>query len=133
MHFPPPVVVGLTLCRDYLRDQATGLAFLVRVFSGHAVESFPAVSEPFCVMALLTSSHGEYRTELVVTFFGETESYEYARLKGRVRFPDPLLLVECIHRLNQFPFHEPGVFTLLIDDEWAAQKSLRVYSRESPS
>ena len=132
MSAPPPVVVGLAICRDVIRDAATANLSVIRSFSGHAFDSFQAIAEPFCVLTTLTDGKGECETELVVTFFGDGESYEYARLPGRVRFPDPLQLVECVYRLDAFPLAEPGVylFTLLLNGQGAAQKSLRVYMRE---
>lgn len=128
----PPVVVGLTICRDFLRDKDSGNYSIIRSFSGHPIESFPGTSEPFCVVAILTDSIGEVTTDLVVTRFGDEEIAQYARARARVNFTDPLRLVECLFRFDQFPFPGPGVylFTLLVEGEWAGQRSLRVYPRE---
>ncbi|MDB5305914.1 MAG: hypothetical protein JWO38_116 [Gemmataceae bacterium] len=84
------------------------------------------------MFAVLTDGAGESNAELVVTWFGDEEIVEYARIRGRVRFSDPLHLVECVFRFRQFPFPGPGayLFTLLLDEEWAAQRALRVYRRE---
>jgi hypothetical protein len=132
MSTPPPVVVALAICRDVIRESATGNYSDIRSFSGQAVGSFPGTTEPFCILASLTDGRGVCRSELVVTYFGATESFEYARLPGQIQFPDPLQLVECVYRFDKFPVSFPGVylFTLLLNGRWAAQKSLRVYLRE---
>jgi hypothetical protein len=125
-------VVGLTICRDFIRDAASGNYSVIRSFTGHPVKSFPGTGEPFCVFAILTDGRDEVEAELAITWFGDEDVFEYARLRGRVRFPDPLQLVECVFRFNQFPFPGPGVylFALHLNGEWAAQRSLRVYARE---
>ena len=128
----PPTVVGLTVCRDFLREPASGNYSVIRSFTGYPLDSFPGTGEPFRVFAILTSGHGEADAELVVTWFGDEEVAEYARVRGRVPFPDPIRLVECVFRFDSFPFPGPGIylFTLLLDGEWAAQRSIRVYLSE---
>src|SRR5687767_3556499 len=100
----PPVVVGLTICRDFLRDPTSGNYTVIRSFTGMPVDSFPGSGEPFCVFAILTDGAGEAEVELVVTWFGADGVVEYARARGRVRFPDRVRLVECVFRFNRFPF-----------------------------
>jgi hypothetical protein len=128
----PPVVVGLTICRDFLRDPVSGNYSVIRSFTGHPVDSFPGASEPFCVFAILADGSGEVDAELVITWFGEQGIVEYARTRGRIRFPDPVQLVECVFRFNRLSFPGPGgyLFGLYLDGEWAAQRALRVYTRE---
>ena len=129
----PPVVVGLTVCRDFLRDPASGNYSVIRSFTGHPVPSFPGAGDPFCVFAILTDAVGEVGAELVVTWFGDEGIVEYARAPVRVRCPDRLQLVECVFRFNRFPFPGPGVylFGLYLGGEWAAQRALRVYAPEA--
>ncbi len=129
----PPIVVGLTICRDFLRDSASGNYSVIRSFTGHPIDSFPGSGEPFCVFAILTEGAGEVEAELIATWFGDEGIVEYARARVRVRFPDPLQLVECLFRFNRFSFPGPGVyqFGLYLDGEWAAQRGLRVYEREA--
>lgn len=131
----PPVIVGLTICRDFLRDPVSGNYSVIRSFTGHPIRSFPGTGEPFCVFAILTDGSGEVDAELVVTWFGEEGIVEYARTHQRIRFPDPMQLVECVFRFNRFPFPGPGVYTfgLYLEGEWAAQRSLRVYTQEAAS
>ena len=85
----PPVVVGLTICRDFLRDPESGNYSVIRSFTGHPIDSFPGFGEPFCAFAVLTDGTDETDAELVITWFAEKEIVEYARLRGRVSFPDP--------------------------------------------
>jgi hypothetical protein len=130
-----PVVVGLTICRDFIRDQASSNYSVIRSFTGQPLDSFPGTVEPFCVFAILTDGIGEIEAELVISWFGEEELVQYARVRGRINFPDPLQLVECVFRFQQFPFPGPGIylFSLFLGGEWAAQKSVRIYRRENHS
>lgn len=131
----PPVVVGLTICRDFLREPVSGNYSVIRSFTGQPIQEFPGTGDPFTVFAVLTDAVGEADLELVVSWFGEKEFGEYAKLRGKVRFPDRLQLVECAFRMLQFPFPGPGVylFTLRLDGEWIAQRTLRVYTKgEAP-
>lgn len=128
----PPVVVGLTICRDFLRDPTSGNYSVIRSFSGMPVGTFPGAGEPFCVFAILTDGEGNVEGELVVTWFGDEGILEYARVPVRVRFPDRLRLVECVFRFDRFPFPGPGVFLfgLYLGGEWSAQRALRIYTHE---
>ena len=81
MPIPPPLVVVLTICRDFIRDQDSGNYSVIRSFTGHPIDSFPGTGEPFCVSAVLTDGRGVTGTELVITWFGE-EIFEFARFEG---------------------------------------------------
>jgi hypothetical protein len=105
MTYPLPVVVGLILCRDFIRDQTSGNYSVIRSFTGQPIDSFPGTGEPFCVFAMLTDGIGDF--ELVISWFGDDEFMEYARARGRINFTDPLQLVECVFRFQQFPFRGP--------------------------
>jgi hypothetical protein len=110
MTSPLPVVVGLTLCRDFIRDPASGNFSVIRSFTGQPIDSFPGTGEPFCIFAILTGGIDEVEAELVITWFGEEEIVEYARVLGQISFPDPLQLVECVFRFHQFPFPGPCIY-----------------------
>lgn len=127
----PPVIVGLTICRDFLRDPASGNYSVIRSFTGQPIETFPGSGEPFTVFGILTDAVGEAAVELLVNWFGAETIGEYAKSSGRVRFPDKLRLVECKFSFNHFPFPGPGeyLFTLMLDGIWMAQRSLRVYEK----
>ena len=127
----PPVVVGLTICRDFLRDPASGNYSVIRSFTGLPIEAFPGSGEPFCVFGIFTDAVGEAEAELVIDWFSDESVGEYAKSRGRVRFPDKLRLVECKFNFHHFPFPGPGefLFTLYLDGVWMAQRSLRVYAK----
>ena len=123
-----PVVLGLTLCEDVVVDPATGNVSLIRSFTGLPVDNFPAVARPFCAFAALSDGEGEVDAELLVnTLEGEgTEAYQVSH---RLRFTDRLQIVYYVRRFSRCPLPIAGVylFTLNLNGEWAAQRTLRVY------
>ena len=74
----PPVVIGMTICRDVLREPS-GNYSIIRSFTRQPVDEFPGIGEPFSAFVVLTDAVGEAEAKLVVTWFGESEIGEYAR------------------------------------------------------
>ena len=129
----PPVVLGLTLCEDVVADHETGNVSVIRAFTGFGLETFPSAVPPFCAFAALTAGEGDatFRLE-VVWYLGPLEPEVVHELHGKLHFQDPLKTVNWIVRLSRCRFPEEGryVFTLWIDDEWMAQRVLRVHSKD---
>lgn len=126
-----PAVVGLTVCRDVSRD-VSGDVTLFRSFTGMGVASFPASVTPFCVVVSLTDGEGTGQLELHVTKLDEP-LVEATRVSLSLTFPNRLQLVECVIRVTRCEFPSPRLYmvTLFLDDEWLAQKSIRVYALET--
>lgn len=126
----PPVVVGLTLCRDVRVDPTSLDTTLIRSFTGLPVDSFPGTGRPFCAFAVLTDGDGNGDLDLIVTKLDDPMVVA-RRIRLPLRFRDRLQLVQCVIRVSRCAFPSPGLylFSLYADGEWLAQKSLRVYLR----
>jgi hypothetical protein len=126
----PPVIVGLTICRDVQVDPTSLDTSLIRSFTGLAVDSFPGGGQPFCVFAVLTDGAGSGDLELIVTKLDEPMEVA-RRIRLPLRFRDRLQLVQCVVRVNHCVFPSPGLylFSPYADGEWLAQKAIRVYLR----
>ncbi|MBA4063908.1 MAG: hypothetical protein C0501_09385 [Isosphaera sp.] len=125
----PPVVVGLTICRNVFSEGQPGEVSLTRVFTGVRCTSFPArMDSPLCVLAFLTDGEGDVPFDLLVTWYGDTIEPLQQR-RGVLRFPDRHRTLELVVRYPQFVFPRPGVylFTLSVNGEWAAQRGVRVH------
>lgn len=124
-----PTVVGLTICRNVIREGTSGEYSVERVFTGVRCTGFPArTGHPVCALAVLTDGEGETPFDLLITRFGDTIEPVH-QVRGVLRFRDRLQTVELIVRFPRFVFPAPGgyLFTLFVRGEWAAQQSLRVY------
>jgi hypothetical protein len=124
----PPVIVGLTICRDVQIDPASLDISLLHSFTGLAVDSFPGSGRPFCVVAVLTDGAGSGELELIVTKLDDPMEVA-RRIRLPLRFRDRLQLVQCVIRVNHCDFPSSGLylFSLYADGEWLAQKAIRVY------
>lgn len=122
----PPVVVGLTVCRDVSKD-VTGDLTIFRSFTGMSTTSFPAQVTPFCVVVTLTDGEGDGRLELRITKLDDP-SFDVARVTIPLRFPNRLQHVDCVIRVTRCVLPSAGVYlvSLFLDDEWIAQRSLQV-------
>src|SRR5262245_13229011 len=130
---PRPVALGMTLCDYVIVEERTKKVSLIGSFTGLAVAAFPALVAPFSVFAALTDGRGDGTVEVRVTRLETNEQVAAAR--GSVHFPDPLAEASCRFRFHQCSFPAAGYyqFTLLVDGEWAAQRRIRVYSKEDKS
>lgn len=125
----PPVVVGLTVCRNVFPEGQPGEVSLTRMFTGVRCTAFPArMDTPLCVLAVLADGEGDIPFDLRVFRYGDT--IEHLRhLRGNLWFRDRHQPVELVVRFPQFIFPAPGVylFELFVNGEWAAQRGVRVY------
>jgi hypothetical protein len=126
-----PVVVGLIVCRDITRDPS-GDFDISRSFTALELLSFPAPAPPFCVYCTLTDGAGQGRLELIVTKLDDPSIYSRPVVRS-LAFHDRLQMVECVIRVTRCAFPSAGLYlvTLLLDGEWLAQKSIRVYAMEN--
>ncbi len=124
-----PVVIGLTVCRNVTRDPAGDLT-ITRSFTGMAVPSFPATVSPFCLLVTLIDGGGDGRLEYAITKFDDSV-VELPRSWFPIAFPDRLQLVECAIRVHNCTFPSAGQYTIsvFLDNEWLAQRTIRVYAR----
>jgi hypothetical protein len=126
---PPPTVIGLMLCDYVIVEEGTKKASLIGAFSSIRATRFP-VAPALCAYAALTDGLGDAAVDLVVTEAASDE--EIYRLVRTIHFPDKLTEVRALFRIRDCSFPAAGsyLFTLLIDNEWVAQRSLRVYTNE---
>jgi uncharacterized protein DUF6941 len=125
----PPVIVGLTISRDVVREGQPGEYTIIRVFTGVRCTAFPArMDTPLCVQAAFIDGEGDVPFDLVITRFGDTIE-PLRRLRGVLQFHDRHQPVELVVRFPQFIFPSPGIylFELFVNGEWAAQRGVRVY------
>lgn len=127
---PRPVVLGLNLCDHVIVEERTKKVSLIGTFTGLGANKFPALLPPFSVFAMLTDGVGSVTMKLSITHMDTNEVvYSYS---GNLQFPDKVAEVAYHMRLRQCILPAPGLyqFTLWIDNEWAAQRRLRVYHKE---
>jgi hypothetical protein len=124
---PPPLSPGLYLCDYVIVEENTRKVSLIGCFIRLGLEGFPAVADPFSVFSILTNGLGKSRIRLVA---GQADKDEivYER-EVEVDFPDKLAQVYLHFRISDCEFPEPGLyeFTLLVDNEWVADRPLRIY------
>jgi hypothetical protein len=128
---PRPVALGLMLCEKVIVEEGTKSVSLIGTFSKVRGRTFPLTTIPFCVVATLTGAQGEGTVSLNVTDLRTNE--EKPVRTERMDFAHRFAELRIAWRLPRFVFPEPGdyVFTLMVDDEWVAQR--RIIVRESES
>jgi hypothetical protein len=121
---PRPVALALTICDRVIVEEGTRNTTLVSTFSRLVVDHFPTNPERLVVCAVLTDGFGTARISISVMHV-ETEQMVY-QVATPLRFPDRLQEVRVIFRVTKCVFPLPGryVITLLVDDEWVAQRHL---------
>jgi hypothetical protein len=129
--FPPPVVVGLTICEKVMVEQGTTNVTLVSTFTRLVVDEFPSPPQRFSLYAMLTEGLGDATKLLTVTNL-ETDG-EVDRIKRNLRFPDRLEEVRLLFQIRERPFPVEGTYqiTLLLDGEWLSERRLQVLGRQT--
>jgi hypothetical protein len=130
---PKPVALGLTLCEKVIVEDGTKSVSLIGIFSKVRGRTFPLALPPVWVAATLTGSQGEGELSLSVTNLQTDE--EQHLLTERIVFPDRFAEIQKYLRLNTFVFPEPGEYmiTLMVDDDWVAQRRVIIRELESAS
>jgi len=106
---PVPKLIAILVCDETIRDQATGKHTLVGLFNRIGVASFPYVHRRLHVFLSLTNGHGDAVGELWLVSRATDEVV--VRLGGKMRFPDPLAVVEMDFCLNNIAFPKPGRYS----------------------
>lgn len=121
-----PVVVGLTIARDITRGSSGNLT-VTETYTGLRVDSFPAPVPPFSVLVTLTDGEGSGQLELRVTKLDDP-MVEARRITMPLQLHDRLQQVECLIRVAHCVFPSAGIylFSLFLEGEWIAQRSLRI-------
>jgi hypothetical protein len=115
------------LCDQVIFEEGTHKPYLLGIFTGRAVESFPSPPQRLDAFAALTDGSGDVAITLSVVRLEDNQ--EIYALPMEVHFPDPLSLVNLRFRVRQLTFESPGtyLFALTVDDEEIAARRLRVY------
>jgi hypothetical protein len=127
-----PNAISLMLCDQVIFEQGTQKPYLLGVFTGMPVDSFPTQPQRFDIFAALTDGVGDVTIRLSVVHL-ETNEEIYWRTMN-VGFPDPLKLVNLRFRIRQLTFQVPGtyLFSLIIADQEIAARRVRVYEVAKP-
>ena len=122
-----PVAVGLVLCAQVIVEEGTRHASLINTFTHWKGTTFPSVSRPFCVVSVLLEGEGDGTIRL--TIIREDTAGVIDDVRHSVRFPDRLLEMRALFRVNDCSFPAAGLYfaTLSVDGEWVAQRRFHVF------
>jgi hypothetical protein len=95
------------------------------------VEQFPSLPQKFVLYTVLTAGLGDGTIHLVVRHLDTNEEIFTAEMP--VRFPDRVAEARVLFRINRCSFPAEGEYlcTLLLGDEWLAQRRMRVIRKET--
>ena len=126
---PIPVAQGMFFCDQLIIEQGTLKASAIGMFEGQSADRFPAFLSPFTVFALLSGGLGQGTMSLEVARLDTGEVV--FRQDDEWTFGDKLEQLRYVLHLQGLILPEPGAyqFTLLADDQWVAQKRLRMRKR----
>jgi hypothetical protein len=114
---PPPVTVGLILCKYvHVEEGGSHRVSLIGSFAELRVESFPA-APAFFVYFALTDGLGDATITLRIQDLDTGK--ELYRRENRIRFEDKLKVVQGYFPVSHCTFSAPGWYqtTILVDGE----------------
>src|SRR2546421_1735564 len=103
-----PSAVSLMLCDQVVFEEGTQKPYLLGVFTGVAVDSFPTAPQRFDVFAALTDGAGDVTMTLSVVHLDTNEEIYAQRMA--VHFADPLRVVNLRFRVRQLIFDAAGTY-----------------------
>ncbi len=111
-----PIGLALILCDSVIQDKATNKRSLIGLFDRLAASRFPCVHPALSIFVSATSGRGEYDAE-VRCRHQESGAVAFS-IKGKLRFQDPLQVVEVTFNVQQPRFESEGEYWLefLLDD-----------------
>jgi len=133
----PALGQGVILCDNFIREEGSGKLSFLGSFQNFNFSQFPAISPPFCVVALITNLSGQLE-KLTVTVRVEdprsghvinSSSIEIGFKKGLEKDE----IFEIPFRIAPSQFHTTGIYQLvvLINNERLGHKDFRVDSTTS--
>jgi len=127
-----PVLLAILVCDDVIRHEGTHKTTLVGIFNRISARTFPCTHSRLSIFMSLTNGHGEGETELRLTSqeTGET----LVGLKGRIRFPDPLAVVDMNFALNNVRFPKAGPYSidLYVDGDLIGSRRFEIVAAGPP-
>lgn len=105
-----PMGLALLVCDTHIQDKHTNKRTLVGLFDRLFAAKFPCVHPKLSIFVALTSAHGEYDCEVTCRHaIGQHIAFS---VKGRVRFQDPLQVVEIPFDVQGVRFEQAGEYWL---------------------
>ena len=126
---PLPLALGLTVCEKAIVEEGTKNVTLMSTFTRLVVEEFPSLPQRFALYTVLTEGLGDGTIDLVIRNLDTNEEIFTAQMP--IHFPDRVAEVRVLFRIHRCIFPAPGEYlcTLLLGDEWLAQRRLQVAER----
>ena len=123
---PQPECLAMIVCDDVIEDKRTNKKTIYNAFNQIWSRKFPARHGKLAVFLSLTNGHGEVPFDL--QFIGGAADKPLCGLKGTVKFPDPLTVVDMVLTMAGLPLPKEGVyaFRLLLGDRIARERRILV-------
>jgi len=104
-----PIGEALIICDQIITEAVTNKKSLIGTFNSIASTHFPIQQSRLCIYCVMSSGRGEMMVELRCVRM--EDSYEIAKIGGKIFFQDPNSVVELVLTLNNIPFDRAGLYT----------------------
>jgi hypothetical protein len=123
-----PIGEALVICDQIITEVGTNKKSLIGIFNSIASLQFPTQHTRLCVFCAMSNGRGEMMVELRCVRMDD--SYEVARIAGKMDFPDPNRVIELVATFNNIPFDRPGLYTFEMhcEGEMILEKRFNVLS-----
>lgn len=125
-----PIGLALIVCDTVIQDRETGKRSLIGMFDRLHARQFPCVHPAMFVYVSATSGRGEYETQIVCRH-GQTDKRAFT-ISGKIRFPDPLQVVELTCHVQGAKFEEPGEYWVELQIDDVPMMMRRLFIEEAP-
>jgi hypothetical protein len=105
-----PIGLALILCDMVIQDKETHKRSLIGMFDRLYAAQFPCIHPAMYVYVSATSGKGDYDTAIVCRH--QASGQRVLAINGKIRFADPLQVVEVVCQIQRPKFDEPGEYWL---------------------
>jgi len=126
-----PMGLALVVCDTHIQDKHTNKRTLVGLFDRLFAAKFPCVHPKLSIFVSLTSGRGECDCEVMCRHVdGKHVAFS---VKGKVRFKDPLQVVEIAFDVQGVRFEEAGEYWLecKVDDIPVMMRRIFIVKKEA--
>jgi hypothetical protein len=104
-----PICVAIVICNEVIEDKRTNNKSLIGLFNSIVTTAFPAQHARMFVMVSLTDGRGEWPLSLVIRGPSGEPIFQS---DGKLRFDDPLAVLDIVAELRMLPLPEAGEYRL---------------------
>jgi hypothetical protein len=128
-----PKCLAVIICESVVEDLRTRNKSILNAYNVISAPKFPTTHDRMTVFVSLTEGRGPADTRFVLLRDSQSGQEQILEVRGKVKFPNPVAVVDLVVDLRNVPVPGPGPYAMQVwvDDELVGER--RVVARQMPT